>query len=171
MKVRNVHERILAAPLPTVARLLDSLASEDDLLWPRDSWPPMRFDCGLCVGAAGGHGPVRYVVDSYEPGQSVRFRFTKPRGFDGYHAYEIEEAGPGTTRLRHVLDMRASGGALLTWPLIYRPLHDALIEDSLDRAQSHCGAQTRTSNWSGWVRALRWILRRRRSKKPARSAV
>ncbi len=160
--VKNVHERTLHAPLGSVAALIDSLGSDDDRLWPRDRWPAMRFDRTLSVGAAGGHGPVRYFVESYAPGRSIRFRFTAPRVFDGVHGYEVLADGPERTRLRHLLEIRARGHGFLIWPLIFRPLHDALIEDSLDRAQRFCGEEPAGAEWSRWVRALRWAFRRLR---------
>ena len=164
MRVRNVHERVVQAAPSRLGELLDSLASEHDSLWPRDRWPPMRFDRGLAVGAIGGHGPIRYTVDAYEPGRSVRFRFTGPRGFDGHHGYEVEEAGPGESRIRHVVEMKTRGRAMLAWPLVYRPLHDALMEDSLDRVQAHCGGMPEARRWSIWVRLLRWALGRARGR-------
>jgi hypothetical protein len=31
-------------------------------LWPKDKWPPMRFDRPLCLGARGGPGPIHYSI-------------------------------------------------------------------------------------------------------------
>ena len=44
MKVINIHERELGANYEQVGALIDSLASEDDRLWPGHSWPRMKFD-------------------------------------------------------------------------------------------------------------------------------
>jgi hypothetical protein len=158
VKVRNVHERVLSASVGEVGALLDSLSSSSERLWPT-RWPRMRFDRPLQVGAVGGHGPIRYEVEKYIPGRVVRFRFTGPRGFDGAHWYEVTELPQGEVRLRHVLEMATRGGAMLSWPMAYRPLHDALIEDSLDRAEVSLGLGPATaSRWSWYVRFLRWIL-------------
>jgi hypothetical protein len=54
MQVLNVHERELQVGSAEVGALLDSLASENDRLWPRACWPAMRFDRPLGVGAVGG---------------------------------------------------------------------------------------------------------------------
>lgn len=158
MNVRNVHQRTLDASPERVGELIDGLAQPRDRLWPGDRWPAMRFDRALGQGAAGGHGPVRYVIEAYEPGRRIEFRFTAPRGFGGTHALEIEDAGAGRTVLRHVIAMRTTGPALLTWPLVFGPLHDALLEDAMDRAERYAGMQPAGARWSPWVRLLRRVL-------------
>ena len=157
MQVRNVHERLFPLPLAVVGALIDSLASRDDRLWPRDKWPPMRFDRPLAAGAVGGHGPIRYSVEEYRPGESILFRFSAPPGFNGTHRFEAEER-QGATVLRHVLEMHAAGRALLSWSLYIRPLHDACVEDCMDRATVSLGiALERPARWSIYVRLLRAI--------------
>ncbi|MGQ4271967.1 SRPBCC family protein [Nocardiopsis changdeensis] len=155
MRVRNLHLRHLAASPDRVGALLDGLASPADPLWPADRWPALVLDRPLEVGAAGGHGPVRYTVAARTPGRHVRFRFTAPRGFDGFHEFTVEPGEDGTV-LRHLLVIRAHGPALLTWPLVFGPLHDALLEDCLDRAERALTGTVRApARWSPYVRLLR----------------
>lgn len=158
MHVVNVHERVFTAAGAEVGALIDGLASATDWLWPSDAWPRMMFDEPLAVGARGGHGPIRYWVEAFEPSRRVRFRFLGPTGFDGYHGYDVVELGAGHTVLRHTLEMTTTGPAVLTWPLIFRPLHDALIEDSLARAEAALGQEPAVVAWSAGVRALRWVI-------------
>jgi len=159
MQVRNVHERVFTLPLATVGALIDSLASRGDRLWPVKKWPPMRFDRPLAVGAVGGHGPVRYSVEKYLQGQMIVFRFSAPRGFDGTHRFEVEQR-QGHTVLRHVIEMRATGPAWLSWPLLFLPLHDACLEDCLDRATLSLGVPLPyPARYSVYVRLLRAIMR------------
>jgi len=120
-------------------------------------WPKMQFDQPLRIGARGGHGPIRYFVEAYVPGQSLRFRFTGPKGFDGYHGYEIVKAFDSTV-LRHTVQMTTRGLAVLSWPLLFSPLHDALIEDSLATARASLGQPPNSRPWSPWVRFLRWVV-------------
>ncbi len=160
----NVHERTLAAPATDVGALLDGLASPSDPLWPRHLWPPMEFDRPLGVGAVGGHGPIRYTVESYTPGQQVLFRFTAPRGFHGTHGLQVHPLDAGHTLLKHVLEMRTTGFATVSWPLVFRPLHDALLENALDRAEDSLGLASSRSRWSLWVRVLRWTFARGRTR-------
>ena len=160
-RVLNIHERVLDIPAGSAGDLIDSLASANDRLWPADRWPAMQFNCSLGIGAVGGHGPIRYCVESYAPGHNIQFRFAEPQGFVGIHRFEIEPTGDGRTTLRHVIDMRAVGLAWLAWTVVIRPLHNALLEDALDRAEVFAGKQLPTRDWSLWVRFVRWIMRRR----------
>lgn len=160
MYVRNVHSRDYDAEPETLGALLDTLASDGDLIWPAEHWPRMRFDRPLGVGATGGHGPIRYFVEAYEPGQSIVFRFTAPRGFDGSHTFMVERLERGA-RLTHLLVMDTSMRATLPWTVLYRPLHDALVEEALDRAADAVGEAPAAPPWSWYVRLLRSIARRR----------
>jgi hypothetical protein len=156
--VVNVHEREIPVPAARAGALIGTLASSRDALWPVKTWPRMTLDRPLGIGAAGGHGPIRYVVEDYIPGRFVRFRFTRPRGFRGYHEYEALGRGRESAVLRHTIRMTLRGAARLSWPLLYRPLHDALLEDSLAAAEAALGIPPRRRPWSAWVKLLRRAL-------------
>ena len=158
MKVINVHERALDATVEQVGALIDSLASKEDALWPHHVWPQMEFDRPLAVGATGGHGPIGYFVEEYTPGQFVRFSFTKPKGFNGTHRFEVVQTAEGLVALRHTLDMTVHGSSLFSWPLIFRPIHDSVFEDALDKAQASLGQTPQIKPWSPMVRFLHWVL-------------
>lgn len=145
--------------------MLDSLASDGDRLWPCDRWPAMRFERPLDarvpadplrVGAGGGHGPIRYQVSRYLPGRLVEFSFCPASGLHGEHRFEVVPEGDATV-LRHVLEARPIGRGRLIWPLVMRPLHDALIEDALDRAERAVGGRPRRRR-SPQVALLRTVL-------------
>lgn len=162
MSVINIHERMLDASMIEVGRLIDGLASADDKLWPHDRWPAMKFDRPLSVGAVGGHGPIRYTVESYKPGIYLQFRFTEPKGFLGSHRFEVERIEDEKTKLRHIIEMRLAGMAKLSWYVAIRPLHDALLEDALDRAEFYVGKQPAKRDWSLWVKCLTRVMSRGR---------
>jgi hypothetical protein len=154
--VRNVHERLVPAPLTEVGPLLDRIGGPEDVLWPSPAWVPMVLDGPLAVGMVGGHGPIRYRVTAYEPGRRVEFAFDPRTGLHGTHMFTAEAAGPDGTMLRHVLEGRLSGVARLTWPLAIRWLHDAVLEELLDNAGRAIGAPpARPAQWSPWVRLMR----------------
>lgn len=163
MPIINIHQRDYPVPPEALGPMLDSLSSHNDRLWPVDMWPRMRLDRPLEVGASGGHGPIGYTVEAHEPGRSVRFRFTRPRGFDGIHRLEILPAGSGRSRLRHTIEMETRGLAHIAWPLAIRPLHDALLEDALARAEASLGLAPQVTPWSVWVKVLRWSMSRGRA--------
>jgi hypothetical protein len=47
--VRNVHERLVTAPIEVVGPLLDRLGGPDDVLWPSPAWAPMVLDGPLVI--------------------------------------------------------------------------------------------------------------------------
>ena len=158
MQVLNIHERELNASIARVGELIDSLATQADRLWPVHSWPRMQFDRPLGVGASGGHGPIRYKVEAYEPCRFIKFRFTGPRGFDGYHAFDLSTMPGDRVKLRHTVKMNTRGLALISWPLVFEPMHNALIEDALATAEASLGLLPTMQDWSPWVRFLRWLV-------------
>lgn len=154
--VRNVHTRTIDAPLATVSALIDRIAADDDPLWPAPAWVPMRLDRPVGVGASGGHGPIRYEVIAYEPGRRVRFRFAPSLGLDGWHEVRVTDNGDARCVLTHEINAQPRGAMRLLWPLVIRPLHDAVIEDLLDNAElAATGRLDHPARWSPWVRLLR----------------
>jgi hypothetical protein len=160
MKIVNVHQRLLHAGPQRVAALIAALGSPADQLWPRTGWPRMVLDRPLAVGATGGHGPIRYTCDAYEPQSFVRFRF---RHIDGWHRFEILDATPQHCVLEHRMEIDARGRTLWRWLTVIRPLHDACLEDLLSQAQASLGMEPRAVPWSPYVRLLmrssRWAGR------------
>ncbi len=157
MKVVNVHQRRLQATPAQVAELLASLGSPADKLWP-PNWPRMKFDRPLVPGAVGGHGPIGYVVTAYTPGEAIRFRFTEPKGFDGWHSFTVLGATEEDCVLEHRIEMQTEGRATLLWELAIRHLHNALVEDALSQAQRAVGNKPLVVPWPVKVRLLRWLL-------------
>jgi len=158
--VVNVHERVIPASVGAVGKMIDTLGSAGDGIWPHERWPALKLDRPLQVGAAGGHGPIRYRVESYEPGRRVRFRFLSPEGFIGTHGFDVVDAGEGGSKLRHVIEMRTEGMAVLNWSLIIRHLHDALLEDALDKVERTFLGVGPPRAWSRRVVFLRWLVRK-----------
>jgi len=160
LQVINTHTRLLKAPKSEVLLLFRTLATPDDRIWPTDKWPAMRFREGLIPGAKGGHGPIRYSVVEYDPNGYVCFSFRKPRGFHGTHALLLESEQDSNTRITHTIDMQVRGIGIFTWNIVFRWLHDALIEDAFDKVERQVDPESApASAYSPWVQCLRWILR------------
>ncbi len=150
--VHNVHERLIPVPAPRLAPLVD----RPEYAWPAPQWPALVLDRPVAVGARGGHGPIRYRVTEYEPGRRVAFAFDPGMGLAGTHAFTVEPAGPSTTLVRHVLEAEPAGFVRVRWALVIRWMHDALLEDLLDRAEATVGTgPVAPARWSPWVRLLR----------------
>lgn len=165
MRVYNVHERQLPVSAAEAGALIDTLSGPDDTLWPKDRWPAMKLDTPLRRGARGGHGAVRYSVHDYVPGKRIVFRFDGTgltRGLEGDHLFEVV---PGQSHVvfRHIVDAEGGLKDWLQWKCIVGPLHDALLEDALNRAEyALMGSVARPVRWSLWVRFLRRMLQRKR---------
>lgn len=158
MKVLNIHSRTISQPRNKVVALLGTLATPNDKIWPKEYWPAMRLSNGLQVHSKGGHGPIGYTVEAYQPDEFVQFQFTKPQSFHGFHKLEIAELSPEKTRLTHTIDIKTSGSGIFAWLFAIRWLHDALIEDAFDKVENHFSPHKKRSDWNLWVHILRRFL-------------
>jgi hypothetical protein len=166
--MKNTHGRTLNAPIDTLTPLIDQLASGQDRFWPSSRWSAMKFDRPLAVGAIGGHGFIGYTVERYQPGREIQFRFTSPQGLNGMHRLTLEELPDGNTRVKHVIEALLEGPMLLGWHVFIRCLHDALVEDGMDRAEAWAAQREwKPRELSPYVKSLRWLMAKlRSSRKP-----
>ncbi len=159
MKVLNRHSRTYQQPKTVVAQLLKTLATKDDRIWPQENWPAMRFENGLQVGSHGGHGIIRYSVAAHTEGEFITFNFTQPRGFIGYHKFQVNEISYDLKEVVHEIRMETKGLDTLKWIFVIRWLHDALAENALDRIANHFSEKNKRTPWSLWVKFWRLIFK------------
>ena len=159
MKITNIHSRTIDQPIGAVSKLLSTLATPDDKVWPKEKWPSMKFTNGIEVGSKGGHGPIKYFVKSFTPWSVLEFEFLQPKGFNGIHKLELIPNGKGSTTLTHTIDARTNLIASIQWIVFIRVLHNALIEDAFDKVENQFSQEQKISPWNWWVRMLRTILR------------
>lgn len=156
--VRNKHERRVAVPVERVGPLLDRLGGSRDVLWPARDWPPMVLDRPVGVGAAGGHGSIRYRITAHEPGRKVELAFEPGQGIDGWLTFTADPAEAGGTLLRISAEARLSGAMLLAWPAAVRWAHDAVVEELFDNAERAVGSgPLQPVRRSPWVRLIRLL--------------
>lgn len=155
MRVLNIHKRTLNQPKSKVTELLKTLSTENDRIWTKEKWPEMKFKNGILVGAKGGHGPIRYSVEKYNPDEIIQFRFSKPNGFNGVHKFEIKELDKEKTEIKHTIEMNTTGKGTLIWTFAIRSLHNALIEDGFDKLENNFSENRKSTEWSLWVKFLR----------------
>lgn len=55
--------------------------------------------------------------------------------------------------------MDVVGKGFLTWIIAIRPLHNALLEDALDKVENQYISEKRKTEWTVWVKILRKILK------------
>ncbi len=165
MQVLNIHKRIINQPKEKVFKLLDTLSTNADKIWPSKKWPEIRFNEGLKVGSKGGHGAIRYTIIDYIEGEHIKFQFTKPEGFHGTHEFNIIKIDSNTTEFNHIIKMKTSGLATLSWFFAIRWLHDALIEDAFDNAENLFSSKKITTKYSIWVKLLRVYFKAKRKNK------
>ncbi|WP_344881650.1 hypothetical protein, partial [Allokutzneria multivorans] len=152
--IHNVHERDLPVDTSVAGALLENLLDPETTVWPVERWEMIEMDRPLGVGARGGHGPIRYDCTAHEPGRLVEFTFSPKLTLKGTHTLEVLPGPrPGTSVMRHTIAGRTEGTMRLLWPLVIRWLHDALLEDLLDRAAVAVGhPPARPARWPLWTR-------------------
>ncbi|MDO5981315.1 hypothetical protein [Flavivirga spongiicola] len=163
MKVLNIHKRIINQSKQEVYKLLDSLSTKDDKIWPYEKWPAIRFKSGLKMGSKGGHGPIRYTVVSANYTDGIVFKFIN-KGFNGTHEFKINELNNSKVEIIHIIKMKTSGVVTYYWLFIIRWLHDALIEDAFDKLENQFSAEKKEITYNFWVKFLR-MIKYKKSKK------
>ncbi len=170
LKVLNIHKRIIDQPKSKIVEILETLSTENDQLWPKEQWPAMKFKGGIQVGAKGGHGPIRYSVEKYDPNEIVQFRFSRPLGFNGIHKLELRELENQRTEVKHTIDMNTEGKGTWLWIFTVRSLHNALIEDGFDKLENHFSEVPKKTEWNRWVKILRRQLQKKKRRPSTNSA-
>jgi hypothetical protein len=164
LKVLNIHKRTINQPKDKVTELLKTLSTENDRIWPKEKWPEMKFKEGIQIGAKGGHGPIRYTTEKYNPNEIIQFRFSKPNGFNGIHKFEIKELDKEKTEIKHTIDMNTEGKGTLIWTFAICSLHNALIEDGFDKLENNFSDNRKSTEWNIWVKFLRKQISKKRRK-------
>ncbi|RED43569.1 hypothetical protein DFQ10_105169 [Winogradskyella eximia] len=161
MRVVNIHKRSINQPKEKVSELFKTLATSEDLVWPYDNWPAIKFKDGIQVGSRGGHGQIRYTIIEIVEGEFIKFQFSKPDGFIGFHELKIREIHKYETEIRHEIHVKANFKASLLWVFVIRWLHDALIEDAFDKVENYFTTDKKVSTYNLWVKLLREIYKRK----------
>jgi hypothetical protein len=129
MRIRNRHQRVVAAGPEQVA----ALVAELDGVWPTELAPApralgsRRYDAGSMLWEE---------VD--RPGAARAFRVIDPDELQAEHWFELEPAGSGTL-LRHTVEGEALGRYAALWRERIEPLHDRVLEALLDNVEAAAG--------------------------------
>jgi hypothetical protein len=126
MKIRNHHERIVAAPPEQIAALI----ADFDRVWPTEIAPAPRlqghrlYDAGLMLWE-----------EFDRPGAARAFRVVRPDELQAEHWFELELA-EGATVVRHTIEGCAVGKYEAIWCERIAPLHDVILEAVLDNVEA-----------------------------------
>jgi len=126
MRIRNRHERIIAAPPERITALI----ADFDRVWPTEIAPAPRlqghrlYDAGLMLWE-----------EFDRPGAARAFRVVRPDGLQGEHWFELELAGD-TTVLRYTIEGCAVGRYEAIWRDRIEPLHGRILEALLDNVEA-----------------------------------
>jgi hypothetical protein len=126
MKIRKLHERMVAAPPERIAALIADFGN----VWPTQIAPAPRrqghrlYDAGMMVW------------EEFDRPRAARaFRVVRPHELQGEHWFELELA-EGATLVRHTIEGCASGKYEAIWRERIRPLHDRILEALLDNIEA-----------------------------------
>jgi hypothetical protein len=126
MKIRNRHERAVAAPPERIAALI----ADFDRVWPTQIAPAPRlqghrlYDAGLMLWE-----------EFDRPGAARAFRVVRPEELQGEHWFELEPAA-GATVLRYTVEGCAVGKYEAIWYERIEPLHHRILEALLDNVEA-----------------------------------
>jgi len=160
MKIINIHQREYNHPLSDLSKIFETLATDNDLIWPKEKWNPMILDNGLCVNSSGGHGIIRYYISRYEDRKLIEFRFVEPKEFVGIHCFELIPIADDRTIIKHTINAQLNVKGLILWYLVVKWLHDALLEDCLDKIENNLEQSNAKTNYNPWVKILRKIFKK-----------
>jgi len=138
MHVLNIHSRTYDLSKDNITNLLNTLSNNSDEIWPKEKWPRMKLD---------------------DPGKQIVFRFTHPKEFKGVHKFDIAALDNDKTKLTHTIDMKVNALGYFKWLVAVKWLHDALIEDGLDKLYTKTTGKSKVTPWNIWVKILRAILK------------
>jgi hypothetical protein len=126
MKIKNRHERIVAAPPERIAALI----ADFDRVWPTQIAPAPRRQGHRLYDA----GPMLWE-EFDRPGAARAFRVVRPDELHGEHWFELEP-GEDATVVRHTLEGCAAGQYEAIWRERIGPLHDLILEAILDNIEA-----------------------------------
>src|SRR5215218_2675522 len=126
MKIRNRHERVVAAPPERIAALI----ADFDRVWPTEIAPAPRRQGDRLYDV----GPMLWE-EFDRPGAARAFRVVRPDELQAEHWFELERA-EGVTVVRHTVEGSAAGKYEAIWRTRIEPLHDRVVEALFDKVEA-----------------------------------
>jgi len=130
MKIRNDHERMVAAPPERIAALIADFGR----VWPTQIAPAPQWQGHRLYNAG-----VMVWEEFDRPGAARAFRVVRPTELQGEHWFELEPA-EGATVVRHTIEGCTSGKYEVIWRERIEPLHDLILEALLENVAAAAAA-------------------------------
>jgi len=126
MKIRNIHERTIAATPEQIAPLL----ADFEGIWPTQIAPAPRAQGERLYKTS------MMLWQEYDrPGAARAFRVLSPAELQGEHWFELERT-PAGTLIRHTVQGEALGDYETIWRDRIEPAHDIILEAILDNIET-----------------------------------
>jgi len=126
MKIRNIHERTIAATPEQIAQLL----ADFDGIWPTQLAPAPRAQSERLYKTS------MMLWQEYDrPGAARAFRVLSPAELQGEHWFELERVPAGTV-IRHTVQGEALGDCEAIWQDRIEPAHDIILEAVFDNIET-----------------------------------
>jgi len=126
MKVRKLHERIVAAPPARIAALI----ADFDRIWPTEIAPAPQPQ-GHRLSDAG----LMLWEEFDRPGAARAFRVVRPPELQAENWFGLDLT-EGATVVRHTLEGCAAGKNEAIWCERIEPPHDRIVEALLDNLEA-----------------------------------
>ena len=126
MKIRNVHERTIAATPEQIAQLL----ADFEGIWPTQIAPAPRAQGERLYKTS-----VMLWQEYDRPGAARAFRVLSPAELQGEHWFELERV-PAGTLIRHTVQGEALGDYEAIWRDRIAPAHDVILEAVFDNIET-----------------------------------
>ena len=84
--------------------------------------------------------------------------------FFNLNKFDIKELPGNKTEVSHIIDVNTDFGGTIKWVFAVKSLHNALIEDGLDKMENHFTEDEKSTEWNMWVKFIRYILIKKRKK-------
>jgi len=126
MKIRNIHERMIAATPEQIAPLL----ADFERIWPTQIAPAPRAQGERLYKTS------MMLWQEYDRRGATRaFRVLDPPELRGEHWFGLERVGTGTL-VRHTVQGEAFGDYEAIWRDRIEPAHDTILEAILDNIET-----------------------------------
>jgi hypothetical protein len=159
MIIKSRLRRFFISQQSGLNAIIDTFADDDSILWPVEVWPRDRFESKLALNACGGHGGTRYSVAEYVPGHFLKFEFTFPKSYHGFHSFRLTQVKNQQWLLEHNTFIKTNVWKWFLWVMLISPVHNALIQDAFDKAEKYASTNLLfLSKWPLRVYFIRHLL-------------